>query len=576
MASCSLTADDGTTGNELWISDGTATGTQLLVDINPGISPYSGLPAGAYASDFTEFDGQLLFAANDGTTGRELWVSDGTAAGTQLLVDINPGSFDGGYPAGSFPFNFTEIDGQLFFTANDGTTGDELWVSDGTAAGTQLLLDIDLGSSGSYASNLTEFDGQLFFTADNGITGDELWVSDGTVSGTQRLVDITSIISPYGGYLSSSYASDLTVAGDLLFFTANDGFNGQELWVSDGSIAGTQLFQDINPGSGGSYPDDLTVVGNQLFFSASDGTSGTELWVTSIPNLISGDDDNNTIDGTADDDLINGLGGDDFIFGQAGDDIINGGDDSDFLFGNTGDDIINGDAGFDQLFGDEGDDILIGGTGDDILDGGLGDDTVIVNDFSDLEFLSGGPGFDTIQFEPTDGRDLTIFLDLGAVGDGLVGGQFFENFEQIMTGSGDDQLLGDAQDTILEGREGNDDLQGAAGQDTLIGGQGADTLEGGTGDDILLGEAGADTFVFDGNLLDGVAETDTIQGVQVEDTFDFTGYLAAGGSIGLTRLASEFLRIDLSNEDVINVFGSPAGLDAAEAQLLALNPPPSP
>ena len=116
--------------------------------------------------------------------------------------------------------------------------------------------------------------------------------------------------------------------------------------------------------------------------------------------------------------------------------------------------------------------------------------------------------------------------------------------------------------------------KGAAGQDTLIGGQGADTLEGGTGDDILLGEEGADTFEFNGDLLDGIADTDTIQSFQLEDTFDFTGYLDAGGAIELTRITSEFLRIDLSSEDVVNVFGLQAGLDAAEAQLSALITPP--
>ena len=96
----------------------------------------------------------------------------------QRVADISPGS------SGSYASNLTEFDGQLFFTASDGTTGNELWVSDGTTEGTQLVADINSNSSspfgyGSYASNLTEFDGQLFFTASDGTTGNELWVSDG-------------------------------------------------------------------------------------------------------------------------------------------------------------------------------------------------------------------------------------------------------------------------------------------------------------------------------------------------------------------------------------------------------------
>ena len=135
------------------------------------------------------------------------------------------------------------FDGQLFFTASDGTTGNELWVSDGTAEGTQRLVDINPGGSGSNASNFTEFDGQLFFTADDGTTGSEPWVSDGTTEGTQRLVDINSFVNPYSAFYPygsyGSYASNFTEFNGQLFFTANDGPTGNELWVSDGTAEGT-------------------------------------------------------------------------------------------------------------------------------------------------------------------------------------------------------------------------------------------------------------------------------------------------------------------------------------------------
>ncbi len=78
-------------------------------------------------------DGKLLFEAGDNSAGVELWTSDGTAAGTTLVKDINPGA------ASSDPNDLTLIDDTLFFSAANGANGDELWKSDGTAAGTTLV-----------------------------------------------------------------------------------------------------------------------------------------------------------------------------------------------------------------------------------------------------------------------------------------------------------------------------------------------------------------------------------------------------------------------------------------------------
>ena len=105
----------------------------LLKDINPGAASSS-------PTDFTTVGGTTYFAANDGVHGDELWKSNGTAAGTVLVADIDPGS------GSSNPTDLTNVNGTLFFAANDGVHGNELWKSNGTAAGTVLVKDINPGS----------------------------------------------------------------------------------------------------------------------------------------------------------------------------------------------------------------------------------------------------------------------------------------------------------------------------------------------------------------------------------------------------------------------------------------------
>ncbi|CAI8288952.1 MAG: Uncharacterised protein [Euryarchaeota archaeon UBA443] len=77
---------------------------------------------------------------------------------------------------------------------------------------------------------------------------------------------------------NSGSPSELTAVGNTLYFSANDGTNGDELWKSDGTATGTVMVKDISSGSGYSSPSSLTVVGNTLYFQAIDGNNGYELW----------------------------------------------------------------------------------------------------------------------------------------------------------------------------------------------------------------------------------------------------------------------------------------------------------
>jgi ELWxxDGT repeat protein len=257
-----FSAHDGASGEELWRSDGTPAGTALVKDIRIGSS-------GANPRDLTNVGGTLYFSAND-VLGFELWKSDGTAAGTVLVKDIS-GSVYGGSPN-----NFANVGGTLYFSANDGASGFELWKSNGTAAGTVLVKNIRAGSAGSEPRSLTNVAGTLYFTANDGVTGHELWKSDGTAAGTVMVKDINAGSS--GSIPNYPDARYLANVGGTLYFSANDGASGRELWKSDGTAAGTVLVKDINAGSGSSNPYSFTNFGGMLFFGATDGASGRELW----------------------------------------------------------------------------------------------------------------------------------------------------------------------------------------------------------------------------------------------------------------------------------------------------------
>jgi len=312
-------ANDGVHGRELWRTDGTAAGTELAVDVVPGLessSPWwltlfddklvfvarsadgwepwvtDGTPGGtveladinpdgdSWPSSFVVWKGAAWFIAYDPAHGEELWTTDGTPGGTHLVRDIQPG------PSGSLNFDQTPwthfytptpVGDVLVFPADDGIHGWELWATDGTAAGTALLADLEPGSGDSNPTELTPFDGALFFRAEPSATGRELFRTDGTPAGTTLFEDLVP-----GSDSSNPFA--LTAVGSHLFFSADNGSDGQELWVSDGTPAGTTEVEDIDPGSGGAlvwtFPFSMHAFGNGLLFAADDGTHGLEPWVS--------------------------------------------------------------------------------------------------------------------------------------------------------------------------------------------------------------------------------------------------------------------------------------------------------
>ncbi len=265
-------ARDPEAGTELWVTDGTAGGTGRLVDIEPGI-------AGSDATPWQVVGSDLFFAAFDSVHGIELWATDGSVAGTRLVLDIQPGAnsaLNGSLPVAG-PAFFGVLGARLFFAANDGTAGSELWASDGTAAGTTRVADIYAGADDSQPLDFARLGTKLFFRARDVAHGGELWSTDGTEAGTALVADILP-----GPDFATPF--ELVPFGGAIYFHADDGVHGRELWKSDGTAAGTVMVVDIRPG-GSAFdiflsPHGLTPVGSRLLFFADDGVSGNELWAT--------------------------------------------------------------------------------------------------------------------------------------------------------------------------------------------------------------------------------------------------------------------------------------------------------
>jgi ELWxxDGT repeat protein len=263
-----FSASTATAGNELWITDGTAAGTTLVKDINSGSNSSS-------PRYMTLAGDKVYFQAFDATRGQELWVTDGTPDGTMLVKDINPGT-SGGNPNNSSPNGFTALGSRVLFSATSSGSDNELWVTDGTPDGTTLVKDINPGSDSSYPQSLTTFDGKVYFNALSGTLGQELWVTDGTANGTMLVKDIDP--TSCGSYGCSGSPDGFRAFGNRLYFNATDSISGYELWATDGTTVGTTLVKDIKAGANGSYPGNLTVVNDKLLFSAENGTNGYELW----------------------------------------------------------------------------------------------------------------------------------------------------------------------------------------------------------------------------------------------------------------------------------------------------------
>lgn len=278
-------------GNALRITDAAEpTGARILFQ-GDGIATYPEL-------DLAPLGSRLVFVAHDSAHGRELWISDGTSEGTTLLTDSNPG------PASVFrgvsADRYWELrdprllggDTYAVFAGLSALSGEELWVTDGTALGTGLLRDIYPGDYPSTPRQFTRLGNRIVFSAEDEEHGLELWVTDGTYPGTVLLKDLAP-------GLASSVPDDLVVRDGMLYFSAWSPSYGREAWKSDGTPAGTVRISDVAPGPLSSSPQRFARAGNRLYFSATDQIHGYELWAISddgsVPLFLDGFESSDTL-----------------------------------------------------------------------------------------------------------------------------------------------------------------------------------------------------------------------------------------------------------------------------------------
>ncbi len=243
-------------GVELYKSDGTVNGTKIVSDIfagSQGSNPYS----------LINYNGTLYFGAQDEDGNIYFWKTNGTFAGTKKVAQIQPAMAQSDYHNNNA---YCISKGLLYISVgNNYYGGTALWISNGTTSGTRLVRTINTNYNYNTINNLTDLNGTVYFSADDGVNGNELWASNGTLVGTILIRDITQ---GSGG----TNLSDFCVANNKLYFIANGA-----LWSSTGPGNKTNAVSDAGL-QGLSSLDNLIASGNKLFFSAYTPQYGNEMY----------------------------------------------------------------------------------------------------------------------------------------------------------------------------------------------------------------------------------------------------------------------------------------------------------
>lgn len=279
-------------GNEVWSTDGTAANTFMLFDIVAGNK--SSNPGGFYY-----LDNMALFTVSQEPGYKALWRTDGTTAGTVLLKDSVESTFDGYLHVfknrAYFLLSHFSPDEYGYYSLKAA-----LWGTDGidsTSVHTTFISDLDLYNGlgnveSSHLADAINLPDKFIFPYADDFSLNELWESDGSSAGTRLfkyLPPDPTISVPYI-YTNQVYdpvneTTTYPLLNGSFYIVIQDEENGKELWKSDQATDNTDILMDINPGSASGIEDQSYIYTNtELFFSANDGVNGNELWQTDGTN----------------------------------------------------------------------------------------------------------------------------------------------------------------------------------------------------------------------------------------------------------------------------------------------------
>ena len=253
--------------SNLWVTDGTSAGT---IELNVSAA-YSGGMFNNLSADFTPLGTRVLFKGEDTNGHVNLWTTDGTSIGTNELTNAN-----------TAPLDITEFGSKAVFAGLDAGGHCNLWVTDGTLAGTSqvTVAGAYTGGGGLSPGHIAAFGAVVLFSGKDATGHINLWVTDGTSSGTSELTVAGANPGGLFGFADPFSIPDFTPLGGVALFEGVGTDGHVNLWVTNGTSAGTSELSAAGAYPGGLYPGQMAVLGSKVLIEGSDASNNPNLWVT--------------------------------------------------------------------------------------------------------------------------------------------------------------------------------------------------------------------------------------------------------------------------------------------------------